>query len=534
MVDRWTSEPCLRFEKDFGYTTRGFAMSTTNVTADAATVTPDDTLYPPRWQPAMLRWHRTPVSWWQSWKFAIQVVPRWRDRTIADYYATQLPGQDDIVVARMPFARFVFIRGPELARHVLVTNQDNYAKSAEYDMLAVAFGRGLVTELDDQSWQRNRRLVQPVFGKRNIQRFAGPITDATHDAARRIAASSADGTPVDINVEMNRLTLDIVARTMFGTDLSGPMSEVRLSRLLQQFGQGFVSGGSRPLRALATLVRRNDLPVGFMRFFIRIFAPAAAADLRHVKRIIDQLIADHRSGRMERQDNLLALLMQARDPETGHRYSDAEIHDELMTFIGAGMETTATALAWTWKLLAEHPQVRDRLHAELDEILAGRTPTADDVDNLPWTKAVVAETMRCYPPVVGLARVAKNDDLLGDFPIRAGTTVAVSLHALHHHGQVWERPEVFDPSRYLPGNLTLAQRQATLPFGAGKRMCVAHVFANTEAVLALATIAQSMDLERADDIPIRPQISFTGGPDGPILMHPIPRTADHRTAGAND
>jgi cytochrome P450 len=489
----------------------------------------DATLHPPRWSPAALQWHHTEISWWKSWKFAVHALPRWRDRTIIEYYATQLPGQDDIIVARMPFFRFVIIRNPELARHVLVSNQDNYCKSAEYDLLAVAFGRGLVTDLDDARWARNRRLVQPIFAKRNLDRFAGPMTDAACDAVERFRRIDATGHPVDVNAEMNRLTLDIIARTMFGTDLSGPMSEVTLSRLLQFFGVGFVTNVSRPLHALSTLLVKygpksqhdtySRLPMRLMRGASWVMAPRVMRDLRHVERVVDQLIADHRSGAIGRKDNLLALLMEARDPETGYRYSDPEIHDELMTFIGAGMETTATALAWAWKLLAEHREVWERLRDELERVLGGRTPTADDVDQLPWTKAIVAETMRVYPPITGVGRVAKRGDVLGDFPITAGTTLGINLHGLHYNDRVWDHPEKFDPTRFLE-NLQPVQRHAWLPFGAGKRMCVAAGFANMEAVLVLATIAQRVDLDRVGDEPIRRQISFTGGPDRPIPMRP--------------
>ncbi|WP_225729003.1 MULTISPECIES: cytochrome P450 [unclassified Nocardia] len=482
------------------------------------TIAPDTTVYPPRWQPAPLRWHRTRVSWWQSWKLAAQALRLLGDHNPANAYGARLPGQDDVMVARIPLQRYVVIRSPELARHVLVTNQANYTKSADYDMLAVAFGRGLVTEPNEARWQRNRRLVQPVFGKRNIATLAGPVTDAAHDCAARVRRLGANAAPVDMNAEMSRLTVDIVARTMFGLDLTGPMSEIRLSRLLAMFGFGFVTGVAHRLHALAELTNRHDLPMRVMRCASWVLAPRMMADLRHLERVIDQLIADHRSGAITRRDNLLALLMDAHDPETGHHYTDAEIHDELMTFLGAGTETTATALAWTWKLLAENPDARSRLHAELDDVLAGRTPTAADVDLLPWTKAVIAEAMRLYPPVVALGRVAKNDDLLGDFPIRAGTTIMINLHAIHQHGGVWPDPETFDPTRHLTESPTIAQRHATLPFGAGKRMCVAHVFANTEAVLALATIAQRIEMDLATTEPIRPQFSFTGGPDGPLPM----------------
>ncbi|MEG8178691.1 cytochrome P450 [Nocardia terpenica] len=502
--------------------------------ADRADSAPAIRLHPARWLPAFIRWHDTDVSWWESWKLAVKTLPRVRDHTIVEY-ATRLPGQDDVIVARVPFLKFVVVRSPELARHVLVGNQNNYAKSAEYDMLAVAFGRGLVTDLDDRRWMRNRRLVQPVFGKRNVDRFAGPMTEAASEAADRILAMHRTGDPVDINAEMNRLTLDIIARTMFGTDLSGPMSQVRLANLLRFFGIGFMTNLSRPIRAMSTWVLRHGphpesadnprLPMRVMRAAGWITAPRSMRDLRHVENVIDRLIADHRTGRITRKDNLLALLMDARDPETGYAYTDLEIRDELMTFIGAGMETTATALAWTWHLLGRHPEVRARLQEELDTVLAGRPPTAEDVDRLVYTKAVVSETMRVYPPIIGLARVATGDDVLGGYPISAGTTVAIILHGLHHNNRIWDRPDEFDPTRYLPDRLEPKQKSASIPFGAGKRMCIAYGFATMEAVLVLATIAQRLELHPADDRPIRPQISFTGGPDGPMPMNPVRRTA---------
>ncbi len=492
---------------------------------------PSSALHPPRWSPAFIRWHESRISWWESWKLALRTLPRVRDHTITEYI-TQLPGQDDVVVARVPFLRFVVVRSPELARHVLVTNQNNYIKSAEYDMLAVAFGRGLVTDLDDRRWMRNRRLVQPVFNRRNLDRFALPMTEATDDAVDRMLTASG---PVDVNAAMNLLTLDVVARTMFGTDLSGPMSQVRLANLLRFFGVGFMTNLSRPIRAMSTWVLKHGphpesaenprLPMRIMRFSGWLTAPRAMRDLRHAERVIDDLIADHRAGRIARTDNLLALLMDARDPETGYAYTDQEIREELMTFIGAGMETTATALAWAWHLLGRHREVRERLYEELDSVLGGRVPTAEDVDRLVWTKAIVTETMRVHPPVIGLARVALDDDVLGGYPISAGTTVAIIVHGVHHNARVWDRPDEFDPSRHLGDQPQPPPKHANLPFGAGKRMCVAAGFATMEAVLVLARTAQRVELNPVDDRPIRPQISFTGGPDEPVWMTVTERPA---------
>lgn len=507
-------------------------MASPSSPSDTALPDGDTTLYPPRWQPAPMRWHRTRVGWRESWRYVAQFVPRWRDRSLIHYLAAELPGADDVLITRLPLLKFVVVRSPTLARHILVTNQDAYAKSAEYDMMAVTFGHGLVTDPDDRRYHRNRRLVQPIFSRANIDRFAVPITEAAADAAERIMALGAHG-PVDIGAEMNRLTLDIVARTMFGTDLSGPISQIRLTNLLKFFGIGFMTNISRPLRAVSTLVVRlttpparragSRIPIRAMRWVTWLSSPAMMLELRRIERAVDSVIDDHRQGRITRTDNLLGLLTAARDPETGHAYSDAEIHDELMTFIGAGMETSATALTWTWTLLAAHPQARERMHEELRRVLGGRTPTADDVDTLEWTKAVLTESMRLYPPIIGLTRVAKKPDVLGGYRIAVGTTIVISLHGVHHNPSVWPEPERFDPARHLDPATAVQRRHGMLAFSAGRRICVAQNFAMMEMTLALAVLAQRMVLEPAYEGPVRRALSFTGGPDAAVPMRPLPR-----------
>jgi cytochrome P450 len=479
-------------------------------------------LHPPRWTPAFIRWHRTEIGWLKSWQLALGALWAGYRHTIYDYVA-KLPGQDDIIVARAPLSKFVIVRNPDIARHVLVSNQDNYAKNADYDLLAVAFGRGLVTDLNDELWQRNRRLVQPIFAKRNLDTFAPQMTAAATAAVSRWEAEAAAGRPIDVAAEMNYLTMDIIARSMFGVDLSDRLAEqmrVDFARLLTLFGYGFIGGFAHPVRWLSNRLNSPRASIRLLRIGATVIAPRAMRGLRRIERFIDDLIADYRSGKIDRTDNLLALLIAAQDPETGYRYTDLEIRDELLTFLGAGFETTAAALAWAWYLLSENPEAREHLGGELDEVLGGREPTADDLDRLPWTEAVVAESMRRYPPIMGLGRVAKSDDVLGDYPITAGTNVTVLMHSIHHNDGVWPDPHTYDPSRFLKENLDPQQRRAQLPYGAGKRMCIASGFANLEAALVVATLAQRFELDLVPGQRLRRELTFTGGPDGKLMMVP--------------
>ncbi len=498
---------------------------------------PSTALHPPRWTPAFVRWHRTEIGWLRSWRLAIGALWAGYRHTIYEY-AAGLPGQDDIVVARAPLSKFVIVRNPDIARHVLISNQDNYAKNADYDLLAVAFGRGLVTDLNDELWQRNRRLVQPLFAKRQVDTFGPQMTAAGTAAARRWEDDAEAGQPIDVAAEMNYVTMDIIARTMFGIDLSDRLAKqmrVDFARLLTLFGYGFIGGAAHPLRWFSNRLARYGpdqlaarsprVAIQLLRLGASVIAPRTMRGLRRIERFLDGLIADYRSGKIDRSDNLLALLMAAEDPETGYRYTDLEIRDELLTFLGAGFETTAAGLAWTWYLLSQNPDARERLGRELDDVLAGREPTADDLDRLPWTQAVVAESMRIYPPIMGVGRVAKSDDVLGDYPITAGTNVAVLMHSIHHNDRVWRDPHTYDPSRFLKENLDPQQRRALMPYGAGKRMCIASGFANLEAALVVATLAQHFELDLVPGQRLRRELTFTGGPDGKLMMLPRRRAA---------
>lgn len=484
-----------------------------------------------------MRWHRTRVSLWRAWLFAMQAVwATWRHR-IFDL-VLELPGRDDIVLTRAPLAPFALVRNPEHARHILLTNQDNYAKGAEYELLAVAFGRGLVTEFDEALWRKHRKLMQPVFAKRHVDGFAGEMTAAVIDACKRWERDYAGREPLDIAAEMNAVTLDIIGRTMFGADFTGAVakeSREAFAGLLRVFGTGLMSGAAYPARLIARLLWRvgersrlgpqSRSVIRVLRVALRLVEPGTYRGLVRLERLVDGLIAAyHASPSAEREEaDLLSLLLQARDPDTGERFSDAEVRDELMTFLGAGHETTASALPWTWMLLAQHRQVRERMHAELDEVLAGRVPTATDIPKLPWTSAVVQESMRLYPPVMAVGRVALRDDLIDGIPVRAGMNLAVLIHAIHHHPDVWPEPHRFDPGRFMPGAQQPECKQAWMPFGAGRRMCIAASFAMLEAVLIVAVIAQRFELEQLPQPPVRRENTFTGGPQDALWMRLHPR-----------
>jgi cytochrome P450 len=488
--------------------------------------------YPPAWQPSPVRWHKTPITLRQAWAFAFRAVWATRRHEIFDLVA-DLPGHDDIIAARAPIARFMLVRNPEYARHILVTNQDNYIKGVEYDLLAVGFGRGLVTELDEVAWRKHRRLMQPVFAKRHVDGFAGQMTDAVTSACDRWEHAYAGGQPMDVAGEMIAVTLDIIGRTMFGADFTGKIAEesrVAFARLLRAFGQGLIAGSGHPARLIASLLWRLGpnrlaepdprLVIRVLRAGLRLGEPRTYRGLVRLEQLVERLIARyHATPVQERtEDNLLALLMQAEDAETRERFTDDEVRDELMTFLGAGHETTASGLAWTWVLLSRHPEARERLQAEIDEVLDGRAPTAADIPRLPWTNAVVQESMRLYPPVMGLTRVAVRDDVVGGVPIRAGTTVGVLIHGVHLHPDVWPDPRRFDPSRFMPDAPPPTSKQALMPFGAGRRMCIASGFASLEATLIVATIAQRFELALRPQKPIRRENTFTGGPEGAVWV----------------
>jgi cytochrome P450 len=234
-------------------------------------------------------------------------------------------------------------------------------------------------------------------------------------------------------------------------------------------------------------------------------------------RIVYELIAERRRGEGD-PDDLLSLLMAARDEETGEGLSDQELRDQAVTIIGAGYETTTQALAWTWYLLARHPEIENKLHAEISNVLGGRTPTAEDLPKLKYTLMVFQEAMRLYPPAWAISRAAIERDEIGGYRVPAGSEILLLPYITHRHPKYWERGEEFYPEHFLPEKVSARPRFAYFPFGGGPRQCIGNNFALMEAQLIIATVAQKYRLRLADERKIEPEASVTLRPRGGVRM----------------
>jgi cytochrome P450 len=425
----------------------------------------------------------------------------------------------DVAMLDLPRQPLVIVRGPEAVRRVLVTNQDDYGKSNQYELLEPVLGRGLVTS-SGELWQRQRKLVQPMFAKRHLAPFADHMAAAAGAALDRWEAQRAEGERVEISAEVLHIGLDTVGRALVGHDFSGHAEAfgAALGEALHQAGAigrstGVAVGQYLPGFDIQRAARTTH-PVRW-RNGIR-----AADVLTGIGRaIIDDRLANGHGDR----DDLLRLLMEARDEETGEPMSREQVLDELMTFTAAGHETTAHGLSWMYYLLSQNPEARERMEAEVDEVLGGRVPTSEDAERLPWTTACFEEAMRIYPPVWHVQRVALQDDVVCGRLIPKGALVFVSIWSTHRDPKVWPNPAGYDPRRWLGDAPKRRPRFSYLPFGGGRRICVGHGFAMLNATLLAAMIAQRFrfDFVPGSRIVLDPTVTIRP-------LHGIPMTIHRR------
>ncbi|MCG6204682.1 cytochrome P450 [Rhodopseudomonas sp. HC1] len=400
--------------------------------------------------------------------------------------------EDDVIKGRFFNHASYILNRPDDIRHVLIDNYENYTRTAAgIRVLRPILGQGLLLA-EGRAWKHQRRTLAPAFTPRAVGTLVPHMISATEEIVTEFEHSI--GTPVDLREAMQRLALEIAGRTMFSFEMG--QHGQRLRDFVIEYGMKLAS--PRFLDLLLPLGWPS--PQDISRAFFR----------RRWTKFVGELIAARRAaGKSEGAPprDLFDLMVAARDPETGEAFSDDQLGDQVATMILAGHETTATALFWALYLLALDPETQNDVADE-----ARATGQTDALDKLPFTRAVLDETLRLYPPAFLIARAAAGPDSVAGEPIRKHDVILIAPWLLHRHEKLWDNPNAFMPSRFLPG-ATPPDRFAYLPFGVGPRVCIGAHFALVEATLALARIVSAFRVELIDRAPVMPIGVVTTQPD---------------------
>jgi cytochrome P450 len=394
----------------------------------------------------------------------------------------------DVVRYRFGATRAFLLAHPDHIGHVLHDNHRNYDKhNVDYTMLRRLIGNGLLTS-DGAFWHRQRRLMAPMFHRQRVAGFCNLMVNSTLEMLDRWDALAQSGDPFDVAGEMTRLTLTIVAKALFSADVSDDAETIGVA----------LTEVNRQLGEFSLLDMFWMIPTARKRRF--------GAAVRALDEVVGKIIEQRRRA-THRNEDLLSMLLDAVYEETNKGMTPRQVRDEVLTLLLAGHETTANALAWTWYLLAQNPDAENKLHDEIASALGERAPGALDLPQLPYTRMVIEESMRLYPPAWAISRNTIGEDEIGGYRVRPGTNIIICSFVTHRHPAFWEEPERFDPERFSPERSEGRPNFAYLPFGGGPRICIGNGFAMTEAQLVLATVAQRYRLRLA--------------PGHPVELHPL-------------
>jgi len=400
--------------------------------------------------------------------------------------------EEDVVNIPVGPRNVFLVRRPEHVKYVLQDNVKTFSKRTRgYEALRLVLGNGLLTSEGD-FWLRQRRLAQPSFHRQRIAGFGQKMTELTGQMLETWLPKAVRREQFDVAREMMALTLRIVGWTLLGTEV-GPDSPAvgkALTVLLHQV--------IRRTTVLLKLPSWAPTPSHFILNRAR----------SQLDRVVTKVVEERRRAGGGGED-LLGMLMSARDEETGQSMSNEQLRDEVMTIFLAGHETTANALTWTLYLLSHHPEIRARLEREVDAALGGRVPGFVDLPKLTYPLAVVQEAMRLYPPVALLMRRAEKEDSIGGYRIPNQVFVAVSPYVTHRDPTVFPNPESFEPDRFVGERAASIPRFAYLPFSSGPRICIGNNFALMEAQLVLSMIVQRYRLDLVRGHPVEPESAVT-------------------------
>ncbi len=404
---------------------------------------------------------------------------------------------------KSPIRKIAVLNDPELVRHVLQENNRNYVKSFGYDPLKLLLGNGLLTSEGD-FWRKQRRLAQPGFHKEKLAAIVDTMITCTGQMLLRW--EKLEGIELNISAEMNRVALDIVSKSLFISNV-----EDEIDRISAWVTVAIEQGAERI---------KNPFKVPMW-----IPTPANVKQNKAVS-VLDEVITgiiERRRKEGKQYDDLLSMLMDARDEDTGEGMSNRQLRDEVMTIFIAGHETTANALTWALYVLAQNPEIEKKLQAEIDTVMQGRPVSFEDLRNLTYTRMVIDETMRMYPPAWIIGRKNVEDDEIGGYHIPAGTNCLIPTICIHRSPKFWDNPLKFDPERFSAEKIKEHKKFTYFPFGGGPRLCIGNNFALMEMQVVLASVMQRYKFELKDQTPIELDPLITLRPKQNVYLKLIKR-----------
>ena len=426
-----------------------------------------------------------------------------------ELFTTSLQKYGGVVRFRMGPMTVHLVSEPEGVKRVLQENYKNYIKGFGYDKLAPVLGNGLLLS-EGEFWRRQRKLSQPAFHRQRLMRFGEMMVQTTEEAIDSWVKNGDQG-PIDISHEMMKITLKVVGETLLSEKVGNTADRVSeaLDILLPQANK----------RILALIHLFEGVPTPWNKKFRNA--------IKTLNEIIHGIIEERRKTGEDKGD-LLSMLMQAQDEDTGEQMSNQQLRDEVMTIFLAGHETTATTLSWTLYLLSKHPDVRKKCEEEVKRTLNGRKANFEDTHRLPYLTQVIQESMRLYPPAWIFSRQTLEADEICGYHIPKGSIVLVSPYAIHHWDRFWENPEGFDPERFTEEKNEKREKYSYIPFSAGPRQCIGNNFAMMEAQLILATILSKVECNLVPGYKIEPEPLITLRPKNGIMMRIIEKIESNR------
>lgn len=395
---------------------------------------------------------------------------------------------------------YVNVSEPDYIEHIF-TNREIYIKGRDNDNLKFLLGNGLLTNKGD-FWMKQRRLMQPIFHKQRLQGFVQKISESTNNMLREWEGSKQ----VDVHAAMTKVTLDIVGQTLMSANLSGDFKKV--SDAVGVVMEGMIARTRSFVRLPYWLPTQRNIA------------------MKKNRAVLDETIRDiinSRRADTKQYDDLLTMLLEVEDADTAERMTDDQLRDEVITIFLAGHETTANALAFTFYLLARHPEARERIAKEVKDVIGDNELSYEQLNKLEYTTMVIKEAMRLYPPAWGIVRQAAQDDVIGDFKITKGDTIVLSPYAVQRSERIWPEPTKFDPERFSAERGKAIHRYAWFPFGGGARLCIGNNFAMMEMQIIVALLCSKYKLTLPDNFKLELEPLVTLRPKGelPLLIEKV-------------